>query len=163
MPVQALGDRSTNERAARHSQAPDAAPNPDDGATPFRRKRAGQERQAERHDHGRTETLNRASRDQQACGWRDRAGRRGNREKPQPERENPTSPNAIANRGRRDDAGGEREREGVDRPFQHRQTGMQVTMDRRQGSNDHERVEGDHEEGNGSHCERPDRLRSTNR
>ena len=75
----------------------------------------------------------------------ERARGRGQREQRQADVEDPAPAEPVAERGGGDDAGGEGDAVGVDRPLQGREAGVQVALHARQrGDHDH-RVEDHHE------------------
>ena len=135
----------------------------DYGAASLRGKGGDQDGQAERHDHRRSHPLDRARRNQQGRGWCQRARGRCGGKQNQPADEDPAPAEAVAERRRRDDAGGEGQGERIDGPLQHRQAGMQVSLDGGQRGHDHECIERDHEERDGGQSERPDRTGSAGR
>jgi hypothetical protein len=64
LPAQALGNGTAGERAGRDGQPGQAAVDTDDQPAPLRGECGGEDRQAQRQDDCRTESLNRARRDQ---------------------------------------------------------------------------------------------------
>ena len=118
MPVQSLGDRATDQRAAGDGETADATVDPHDCAAPLWRERRREDGQADGHHHRRTKTLNGARGNQQPGCRRQRAGRRRQREQPKADGEDPAPPETIAKRGRRDDPGRKGQRERIDGPFE---------------------------------------------
>src|SRR5262249_22179324 len=78
---------------------------------------------------------------------RQRAGRGRGAEQDQARDVHPAPAEPVAERGRGDDAGGEGEAVGVDRPFQGGHAAAELSVDRGQRGDDHQRVQRDHEEG----------------
>jgi len=82
--------------------------------------------------------------DQEADVRRQCAGGRSDREQPEPEREQPSSPEAIAERCAGHEQHGEAQRVGVDDPFQLLHGGPEMQSDRAQRGGHHQDVQRDH-------------------
>ena len=141
------GDGAADQRAARDGQPGDAAPDADHGAAPLGRERAGQDGQAQRRDDRRAEALHRPRGDQHgraSAPARRPPRRRVNSDQARDVHPAPAEP--VAERGRGDDAGGERQAVGVDRPLQGGHAAAELAVDRGQRGDHHQRVQRHHEE-----------------
>jgi hypothetical protein len=83
------------------------------------------------------------------------AGCRGDGEQDETEIEYPAAAEAVACRGRGDDACRERDVVGGQRPLQRREAGVQIPLHARQRGDHHHRVEYDHEVGGRGQAEHP--------
>ena len=147
------------------TSGPSATPSPEmpDQAPIARPRLAGRERGREqrererRHDRG-AGALQRAGGDQ-GVGRRGQGGERGgDGEDPDADDEHAPAAEAVAERGAGEQQDRERQRVGVDGPFERLQPSAQVRADRRQGGRDDEVVEHDHEERDRDDRERPQRA-----
>jgi len=145
VPVQVLGYRASDQRAAGDRQTGDPAPDADYRAPPLRREGRGQQRQAQRHHDSRAHALEDSERDERGVVWGEGAcGRRGG-EQDETGHKDPFAAEPVPERGRGKDPRAEGDGVGVDRPLQCADTSAQVTVDGRQRGDNHQRVECHHE------------------
>jgi hypothetical protein len=147
MPVDALCERTTDQRSAGDGEAGEPSRHADDETAPLVREGGGEDRQAERH-HGRAaQSLHRPRRNQERRVRSQRARRRGEGEKGEPEHEDAAATEAVAVRRGGDDPGREGDPVGVHGPLQRRQSDAQVLLHPRQRGDHDQAVQHDHEEG----------------
>jgi hypothetical protein len=155
LPIQALGDRPTDERTDRDGEAGDATPCAERDGSTFRTDGGGQDRQAEWRDDGATDALDRPSEDELTRGGREGCCGRPGGEDRQPDDEQAFAPEPIAERRAGQQQDGEGEGVGIHHPLELRDRGAEIGADDGQGGGDDEVVEGGHEDRECGDQERP--------
>ena len=133
----------------------DGAPGTEREAAPVRRDRGGEQRQRERRDDGAADALRGAGDDERLDGRRHRGGRGRGGEDRDADDEHAAPSEPIAERGAGQQQDRERERVGVDGPFQLLERRAEILADDVERGRDDEVVEHDHDQGDGRHPERP--------
>ena len=147
VPVEALGDRATDERPDGDGQTGDAAPGAERDRATLGRDRGGQDGQGQRRDDGATDALDGAGEDQDVGRRRQRGERRAADEDGHPDEEHPLATEPVAERGAGDEQDREGQGVGVDHPLEVGQARAEIALDDGQGGRHDEVVEGDHEQG----------------
>ncbi len=155
LPGQAVGDRAADHRPAPDGQAGQALQRAHRRAAALGREGGADERQRERHHERRADALDGTGDDQRGRVGRQRAGGRGEREQRQARGEQPSPPEAVAERGRGQQQHREGEVVGVHRPLEFFDRGSEVGADRGERGRDDERVERDHEGGDSREGQHP--------
>ena len=162
-PPEPLGQHSADQRSDGDGRAqrspPDPECRPSIGAVELLRDQG--QRGGEHHRPARALGPTSQVQEQRAPGQAAQRGGRG--EDDQPEQEHALAPQAIGQRSRAEQEGGQGQRVGVDHPLQVREARLQRTLDRGQRDVDDRHVEQQHERAYADDAQRPPLARAVGR
>jgi hypothetical protein len=154
VPVDRLGQDAAGQQADRAARGGDEAEHADGlGLLGGLREHPHDHRQHDGRAEGAAGALHEAGSDQHALGLGDRAEQRGAREHREPDEEDPSLADQVAQAPREQQQAAERDHVGVDHPGEVALGEAQVILDGRQRDVDDRAVDDDHQHGHAEHVE----------